>query len=292
METVERIEELKEIVRKQKQKIKEENASISNLKVRCTKLADLICQMNTRHVEEWQSLSSDNTGTVEAVTERLIGANDSREKLLAGLMLSKNKKIWPHIQRKVQINLREQLWGCRVELQWLENKMRDGTRPQLRKWSQQMEQLKECQTNLEKAILAVESWEKIYLMYMDDMDIRRESGMDEQFYRMECQDIGRKMSPCQEFYRKITDSIENAILLYNQALMRNVPGDKEALDTLPEEMKLEIEFYAIAVLFLEEHIYKQREAAELMKSAKQTIERLEQEHEFEKKRISYMKFAY
>lgn len=72
--------------------------------------------------------------------------------------------------------------------------MLDGTRAQLRKRGSDGEMKSLC-SRMEQAV-TIESWEKLYLMFMADMEIRRQSGMDDTFYLMEREDIRRKLQTC------------------------------------------------------------------------------------------------
>lgn len=308
MNTVERIEGLRETIRGQEDTVRDETERILCLRERCAKSAELICRLNVQTVKAYLKYSLKCT-----MTER------EADKLRT---LEENEKIWPHIRCRIQINLRKQLWETQIELKGLENKMLDGTRAQIRKWAVQMEEMKQLRERMEQALLSLESWETLYLMFMEDMDIRRHSGMDEQFYQMELQDIKQKMNTCNEFYDRIVEPIKEELLYQDQALINKLiirnnlsekqfvldhgngkgeklldwvqvcPKNLKACASLSEEIAVEIRRYGIGMMFLEDHLYKRERAKEEKEAAERTLSRLTDEYELEKRRIAHMQFAY
>ncbi len=290
MDKVETIEMLRATILEQEETIRREEERIRCMRERCEKSAELICLLNAQSMAECscEGLSKSLKGSsIEGPIKE--NSDDSMnknldEKLLA---LAKDEKIWPHIHCRMEINLRERLWKLQLELKCLENKMLDGTRAQLRKWSAQMEEMNHLRERMEQALLSVESWEKLYLMFMDDMDIRRCSGMDERFYQMELQDIRQKLNTCREFYETVAKGIEASLLLRDQEFLGS-----EKSGSLSEEIITEIRRYAVGILFLEDHLYKRGEAEDKKNSSGRTLERMEKEYEFDQRRLSQMQFAY
>ena len=313
MDTFETMEMLRKTISEQEETIKREEERIQCLRERCGKSADLICLLNAQSMSNCPNESSDknlerNLSEYSGKDSDEIIDENPNENLNENLLaLATDDTIWPHIHCRMRINLREQLWELQVELKCLENKMLDGTRAQLRKWSIRMEEIRQLCERIEQALLSIESWEKMYLMFMDDMDIRRSFGMDERFYQMELQDIRQKMNTCSEFYETVRKEIEAAILLRNQEFGELECGKQEfekresekpefgapdSAASLPEEIVTEIRRYAIGTLFLEDHVYKRGKAEEKRNLAERTLERMEEECENDKRRLSRMQFAY
>ena len=209
--------------------------------------------------------------------------------------LSADEEMWPHIDCRIQVNLDERLKKAQFELKGIENKMLDGTRAQLRKRAVQMEEMKSLCSRMEQAVLSIESWEKLYLMFMADMEIRRQSGMDDTFYLMEREDIRRKLQTCFEFTDIICRSLEERlrssvrISVNNLGLLLAEHGfhfPKSLWNRtrtniiymgairLTEDMIEEINRYAAGIMFIEKHLHNIKLATDRVYRGQMELERL------------------
>lgn len=193
------------------------------------------------------------------------------------------------------MNLDERLKKAQFELKGIENKMLDGTRAQLRKRAVQMEEMKSLCSRMEQAVLSIESWEKLYLMFMADMEIRRQSGMDDTFYLMEREDIRRKLQTCFEFTDIICRSLEErlrssvrisvnnlGILLaehgfhFPKSLWNRTRTNIIYMGAirLTEDMIEEINRYAAGIMFIEKHLHNIKLATDRVYRGQMELERL------------------
>lgn len=303
MDTIERIEELKREIVKQKLLIESEEAKIEKVKRCCGVVAELLCAQCRELAEEvvWDILGhmiecsqkkisgNEKAGLKEAVKTLLEHEMKNLESLSA------DEEMWPHIDCRIQVNLDERLKKAQFELKGIENKMLDGTRAQLRKRAVQMEEMKSLCSRMEQAVLSIESWEKLYLMFMADMEIRRQSGMDDTFYLMEREDIRRKLQTCFEFTDIICRSLEERlrssvrISVNNLGLLLAEHGfhfPKSLWNRtrtniiymgairLTEDMIEEINRYAAGIMSIEKHLHNIKLATDRVYRGQMELERL------------------
>ena len=303
MDTIKRIEELEREIARQNVFTENEEAKIEKLKRCCCVVAQLLCRQCIELASEtvWETFEE-----MLARSHKKIIGNERAEleeavRVLLEAELKKVEKLafdeemWPHIDCKIQVNLDERLRKAQFELKGIENKMLEGTRSQLRKRALQMEETKNLCSRMEQAVLSIESWEKLYLMFMADMEIRRQSGMDDTFYLLEREDIHRKLRMCFEFTGVICQSMEEklssairepvnqlGILLaehgfhFPKALWKRTRTEILYLGDirLKEEMIEEINRYAPGIMFIEKHLHNIGLANDSLNKARVELERL------------------
>ena len=283
--------------------LESEEAKIEKVKRCCGVVAELLCAQCRELAEEvvWDILGhmiecsqkkisgNEKAGLKEAVKTLLEHEMKNLESLSA------DEEMWPHIDCRIQVNLDERLKKAQFELKGIENKMLDGTRAQLRKRAVQMEEMKSLCSRMEQAVLSIESWEKLYLMFMADMEIRRQSGMDDTFYLMEREDIRRKLQTCFEFTDIICRSLEERlrssvrISVNNLGLLLAEHGfhfPKSLWNRtrtniiymgairLTEDMIEEINRYAAGIMFIEKHLHNIKLATDRVYRGQMELERL------------------
>lgn len=284
MEAIERIEELKLEIEKQENFIESEHEKIEKVKTCCDKVARVICTRSTRiaaeimqeNFEQIIELQPDGIEekTIETLEKEVLELLQKQSEKMETLVF--NKEIWPHIDCRMRVNLDERLREAQFLLKGIENKMLGGTRSQLRKRALQMEEAKNLCSRMEQAILSVESWEKLFLMFMEDMEIRRRSGMDDAFYRMEREDIRRKLQTCFEFSDVICQSLREMLCSYirdsvsclgnclighgfhfSRTLWNRTKKTAVYMGEihLSEEITEEISRYAAGIMFIEKHLH-------------------------------------
>lgn len=303
METIERIEELKLEIEKQEKFIESENEKTEKVKTCCDRVARLLCTWSTRIAAEitqqnFEQMIELQPGEIEEqkieeLEKEVLELLQKQSEKMETLVL--NKEIWPHIDCRMRVNLDERLRDAQFELKGIENKMLDGTRAQLRKRALQMEEAKNLCSRMEQAVLSVESWEKLFLMFMEDMEIRRQSGMDDTFYLMEREDIRRKLQTCFEFSDVICQSLGEmlcssirdcvsclgnclighgfhfSVKLWNRTKTTAVyTGDIRLSDEITEE----ISRYAAGIMFIEKHLHNIEMADEKINKFRAELVRL------------------
>lgn len=282
MVTEEKIAELEAAAQAEKEKLANEEDSLECMKQICDREAQRICDMNAEWMESVISELMDNMAPFSEDLEKL-------------RKLAVDSDIWPHLDGKERVHLKDQIRECEFEMQHLENKMYDCTRPQLRKFSARLEEEKKRFQSLEQAKRAVDFWEKLYQMFWKDWERRRESWMDERFYQKERQDIRKKMESCAAFTapivetvkqrlleedRKLFNSVKESLILPEDETLEGTPDEAvdeilvetlveplvetldENLESINDEIYEEMEYYADGFLFLENHLYHCRKAAE------------------------------
>lgn len=284
MEAIERIEELKIEIEKQEKFIESEHEKTEKVRTCCDKVARVICtwstriaaeiiQKNFKQIIELQPVEIEEE-TIEKLEKEVLELLQKQSEKMETLVF--NKEMWPHIDCRMRVNLDERLREVQFLLKGIENKMLDGTRSQLRKRALQMEEAKNLCSRMEQAILSVESWEKLFLMFMEDMEIRRRSGMDDTFYMMEREDIRRKLQTCFEFSDIICQSLRemlcsyirdsvsclgNCLIGHGFHFSRNLWNRTETTAVytgdicLPDEIIDEISRYAAGIMFIEKHLH-------------------------------------
>ncbi|MCB6609688.1 hypothetical protein V3C10_11825 [[Clostridium] symbiosum] len=303
METIERIEELKLEIEKQKKFIESENEKTEKVKTCCDRVARLLCTWSTRiaaeitqqNFEQMIELQPDEIEEqkIEALEKEVLELLQKQSEKMETLVF--NKEIWPHMDCRMRVNLDERLRDAQFELKGIENKMLDGTRAQLRKRAMQMEEAKNLCTRMEQAVLSVESWEKLFLMFMEDMEIRRRSGMDDTFYLMEREDIRRKLQTCFEFSdvicqslgemlcSSIRDSVSclgNCLIGHGFHFSRNRWNRTKTAAIYTGEIRLsdeiteEISRYAAGIMFIEKHLHNIELAEEKVNKYRAELARL------------------
>lgn len=303
METIERIEELKLEIEKQEKFIESEKEKIEKVKTCCDRVAGLLCTWSTRiaaeitqqNFEQLIEFQPDEIGEkeIEELEKEVLKLLQKQSEKMETLVF--NKEIWPHIDCRMRVNLDERLRNAQFELKGIENKMLDGTRAQLRKRALQMEEAKNLCSRMEQAVLSVESWEKLFLMFMEDMEIRRQTGMDDTFYLMEREDIRRKLQTCFEFSDIICQSLEeklcssirefvsclgNCLIGYEFHFSRNLWNRTKTTAVYTGEIQLsdeiteEISRYAAGIMFIEKHLHNIELADEKSKKFRAELARL------------------
>lgn len=306
METIERIDELKSELREQEEFIRSEELKIVRMQENCHKVAELLSEYSMKLAENLmfrvaKKMKKQQPDVIEPDDKEKL--EEEFDVLLRGLPrrskdLTADRDIWPHIICRIQVNLDERLRKAQFELKGIENKMLDGTRAQLRKRALQMEETKNLCNRMEKAVLSIESWEKLYLMFMQDMEIRRQSGMDDTFYKLEREDIRRKLHTCFEFTdiicKELEEKLETSVRdcvnglgyllvdygfrfpkeLWNRS--RTKIEYREPI-VFSEEILEEITRYSAGIMFIEKHIHNLGIADDKCKQIQIELERLHRE---------------
>lgn len=303
METIERIEELKREIKEQEEFIRSEELKIVRIQENCHKLAELLSESGMELAKKLMYAAVKEMMEQQAdimfgeAKKRFEEAFDILLNDLSGRSkdLTADRVIWPHIVCRMQVRLEERLQEAQFVLKGLENKMLEGTRTQLRKRAIQMEETKNLCGRMEKAVLSIESWEKLYLMFMEDMEIRRQSGMDDTFYQLEREDIRRKLHTCYEFSEVVRKEVEEKLEDFVRETMNglgcllaqygfrfpkeNWNRSRAKIEYrkpigLSEERQEEITQYSTGILFIEKHIHKIELADDKLKQIRSELEHL------------------
>lgn len=305
METIEKIEKLKREAEEQRDIIGSEREKIEKVKNRCGIIAAILCTGSMELVEvitgqaleqinlQKKKISEVERKKLDAAVRKFLEVQAKQFKSMEA-----DEKLWPHVSCISQVRLDEKLQKAQFELKGIENKMLDGTRAQLRKRTLQMEEMKKLCSRMEQALVSIEAWEKLFLMFLDDMEIRRRSGMDETFYQMEREDIYRKLCTCFEFSEVIGRELDEKLCLavrntlnqlgyllaeYEFHLPKSIwsRGRSKISYTgtigLTDELHTELTRYSAGILFIEKHLYNIELAQERLQKVQKELECLTDE---------------
>lgn len=259
MEIEEQIARLEVNAAKAEEAWQSEKERFERIRAVCDKNAEAICRMNVH----WMESVHEGTGKAQ-------GEGGSWQRSVRRFERKcRDLKGWPHRGEKEWINLQPRLKEAQFELKWIENQMYDCARGQRRKLLARLKAEKERCGDLEQAQLAVEQWEALYLMFMKDLERRRDSWMDERFYEMERRDIRAKMACCAPYCAPIIQIVSDHLRSLDQKIFGS--GEK-----IPDEICEEIEYYAVGILFLEYHLYNYRQAEARMGDMAHELDRLKE----------------
>ena len=236
-----------------------ERERFERIRAVCDTNAEAICRMNVQWMESVHGMpggSQEADGSWQKSVKRF-------ERKCRDL------KGWPHRSETELIHLQSRLKEAQFELKWIENQMYDCAGGQRRKLSAKLKAGKERCMDLEQAQYAVEQWEILYLMFIKDLERRRDSWMDERFYEMERKDIRAKMARCAPY----CDLISKMVASHLRSLNQTICGSSEEIS---DEIVEEIEHYSVGILFLEYHLYNCRLAAASMDAAAHELDRLKE----------------
>lgn len=257
MEIEEQIARLEVKAVKEEEAWRSEKERFERIRAVCDTNAEAICKMDV----QWMESVHDMAGEAQ-------GADGSwQESVKRFVRKCRDLKGWPHRSETELIHLQSRLKEAQFELKWIENQMYDCARGQRRKLSARLKAEKERCVDLEQAQLAVEQWEILYLMFIKDLERRRDSWMDARFYEMERKDIRTKMARCDPYCAPIRKMVVDHLKGLNQTIF----GSGEEI---PDEIGEEIENYAVGILFLEYHLYNYRMAAAGMDATAHELNRL------------------
>lgn len=267
MDTIERIEELKREIVKQKLLIESEEAKIEKVKRCCGVVAELLCAQCRELAEEvvWDILGhmiecsqkkisgNEKAGLKEAVKTLLEHEMKNLESLSA------DEEMWPHIDCRIQVNLDERLKKAQFELKGIENKMLDGTRAQLRKRAVQMEEMKSLCSRMERE------------------DIRRKLQTCFEFTDIICRSLEERLRS------SVRISVNNLGLLlaehgfhFPKSLWNRTRTNIIYMGAirLTEDMIEEINRYAAGIMFIEKHLHNIKLATDRVYRGQMELERL------------------
>lgn len=161
--------------------------------------------------------------------------------------------------RTAKHSLQAKLWNSAIALKNLEDDMLDETLEQLKTSALYLEKQKAALCELENAQFALDSWEDLFLLFMEDRRRRREKWMEDQFYERERADILQKLAACRSFCTSLAAKAKEAL---DAAAPPAAGAERGSFGCREKEAEFEEElyWYGQTLLFIENRLYEAAKA--------------------------------
>ncbi len=173
--------------------------------------------------------------------------------------------------RTAEHSLQAKLWSSAIALKNLEDDMLEETLDQLKISALRLEKKKEALCELEQAQFALDAWEDLFLLFVQDRSRRRESWMEDRFYYKVREDISKKLAACHRFSKSLAVEARDALVS-----AADLAGIENRNFSYREEAEFEEEllWYGQTLLFIENRLYEVAKAMEEQRHAKAMLKML------------------